>query len=238
MVREILKRFAYTGKITYVGTDDKGKYRSRKPPIEIYDGLQLPLVSQELFDQVARVRDSVGNNPRFKNNGVIVRCFILTGILKCGYCGARMRGISNVGKYYWYEDGRRLEAVGDCQQKITKAQPLEDQLTGFVQSVVAQAEEKRTIEAIHQQYALAEERYQRAQELYLAGQIKREYYDAEKDRYDELANGLRKEKFHATIALHEFLRTELARWNALSLIEKKGCFDSRSKQPGYEETPL
>ncbi len=221
VVRGILQRYAYTGKIAYVGFDDKGKYRSRKPPVEIFDGLQPPLVSQELFDQVARIRDTVGNNSRFRNNGVSVRCFILTGILKCGYCGARMRGISNVGKYFWYEDGRRLEAVGNCQQKITKAQPLEDQMTGFVRSVVATADETRTIDAIQQQYELAEERYKRAQELYLAGQIKREYYEMEKDRYDELANGLRKEKFHATIALHELMRTELARWDALSLVEKK-----------------
>jgi hypothetical protein len=220
-IRGILKRFAYTGKITYVGTDDKGKYRSRKPPIEIYDGLQPPLVSQELFDKVALIRDTVFNNPRFKNNGDSTRSFILTGILKCGYCGGRMRGISNVGKYYWYEDGRRLDATGDCQQKITKAQTLEDQITGFVQSVVAQADEKRTVEAIQQQYTQAEERYQRARELYLAGQIKREYYDAEKDRYDELVNGLRKGKFHATIALHELLRAELARGDALSLTDKK-----------------
>ncbi len=220
VIRTLLQRYAYTGKITYVGSDDKGKYRSRKSPVDIFDGLHPPLISQELFKQVAQMRKTLSNNPHIKNERV-VRCYSLTGILKCGFCGSNMRGISTKGKYFWYGEGRKLFDINNCPQKIVKAQFLEDQITEFVRSVVAQADEEQTIEAINQQFSLAEERYKRAQELYLAGQINRENYELENERYEENANCLLIEKFHATMALHEFLRTELVRWDELSQIERK-----------------
>jgi len=126
-----------------------------------------------------------------------------------------------VGKYYWYEDGRRLEATGTCQQKIVRAHILEDQILGFLESVVSHADEKQTIETMNQRLVRAEERLKRAQELYLAGQINREYYETEQQNYEDITESLRKENYRATIALHELLRTELARRDALSPIEKK-----------------
>ncbi len=71
--------------------DDQGRHRKRKPPLEVMEGNHPALVSDELFQQVQDVLAVVNNNISYKN-GKPVRLYPLTGILKCGYCGSRMRG--------------------------------------------------------------------------------------------------------------------------------------------------
>jgi hypothetical protein len=66
-----------------------------------------------------------------------------------------------------------------------------------------------------------EERYSRVQELYLSGQIGREQYETELESYENGQKTLQPEKIRATIALLDYLRTELSRWDAHSPIEKK-----------------
>ena len=219
MIRCLLQRVAYIGKLPYVGFDNNGKYRSRKPPIETYDGLQPALVSQELFDQVSAIRKAYGNNPVKRNNGTI-RCYLLTGILFCSNCGSRMRGIS-CNKYSYYDDGWKIDGVTNCHQKPISAPKIEDAVFRVIRDAVNRATEQRTIEALHERRDQAEQRFQRAKELYLAGQMTREYYEREREQYEEQEYHLRENKRYATMALYDLMRSELPRWDALSPIEKK-----------------
>jgi hypothetical protein len=219
VVRNILGRITYLGKIAYIGTDEKGKFRSRKPPIEIYQGQHPALVSQELFDKVTELRPLLGTNSMNKGER-IVRAYPLTAILKCGFCGANMRGVSR-GIYRSYVCGVRIDHSPHCNQMSLRAIKTEDKIAGMIQEIVSRADEGATFELSQQQLLKAEERYSRAQELYLEGQIDREQYEKELESYENSQNRLQKEKLCATIALLDDLRSEIYRWDAHSPIEKK-----------------
>ena len=220
VVRWMLQRFAYTGKITYVGFDDTGKYRSRQPPQEIFDGQHPALISQELFDQVQNMRISLGHNGR-KIKDRQIRCYPLTGILRCGFCGSNLRGVSCNGKYFSYQDGSKIDAITRCRQGLVKQEWIEGAISKCIITIVNQASEQRAIESTHEQFSLAEQRYKRSQELYLAGEINREQYEKERDAYEYRENHLQHEQLCATIALLSLLRSELARWDELLPIDKK-----------------
>jgi DNA invertase Pin-like site-specific DNA recombinase len=220
VVRNILGCITYTGKIGYIGTDDKGKFRSRRKPIEIYQGQQPALVSQELFDKVKELRPLLGISSM--NMGKrLVRCYPLTGILKCGYCGSNMRGLSWKGKYFYYACGERIDHLSACKTRFQRAFETEDRIAGIIREVVSRVDQAATFELSRQQLLKAEERYRRAQELYLDAQIDRDQYDQELESYETSQKALHTEQLYATIALLDFLRAELSRWDALSPIEKK-----------------
>ena len=221
MVRNMLQRIAYTGKLPYVGCDNTGKYRSRKPPVETYDGLQEAIISQELFDKVSAMRNTLGQHPVVKNERMF-RIYPLTGILFCAGCGSGMRGvISSKSHIFMYADGGKIDGITDCHQHSTKALALEDKVVKILQAIVKRADEQRTIEALREHRNQSEQRFLRAKELYLAGQITWEYYERERELHENFEYHLRENKCHATMALYDLTRSELARWEALSLIEKK-----------------
>ena len=172
LVRNILGCITYSGKIGYIGTDDKGKYRTRRRPIEIYQGQHPALVSQELFDKVAQLRPLLGT--ALKNLGKrVVRCYPLTGILKCGGCGSNLRGLSWKGKHFYYVCGGRIDHLSACKPRFQRAFETEDRIAGIIREIVSRADQAATLELSRQQLLKAEERYRRAQELYLESQIDR-----------------------------------------------------------------
>ena len=220
VVRGILQRFAYIGKIAYIGFDDAGKYRSRQPPQEIFEGQHPALVSQELFEKVQEVRTTLGNNAiRIKERQV--RCYPLTGILRCGFCGSNLRGVSCNGRHFSYQDGAKLDAINRCKQGLVKVDWIEGTIARIVKAIINQADEQKSIESLQTQFRLAEQRYKRAQELYLASEISRDQYEKERVSYEYRENHLHQEKLYATMALLSMLRSELARWDELLPIDKK-----------------
>ena len=66
-----------------------------------------------------------------------------------------------------------------------------------------------------------ENRFIRAQELYLAGDITREQHQVEKERYEKSKNNLRLEDANVLITLTDSLRTSLNNWDETLPIEKK-----------------
>lgn len=70
-VRNILKRKTYLGKIEYNG--------------EVFDGKHTPLVSQEIYDKAQEELSKRTSKDQQKN------VYLLTGLIKCGVCGASMR---------------------------------------------------------------------------------------------------------------------------------------------------
>ncbi len=64
-------------------------------------------------------------------------------------------------------------------------------------------------------------RYNRAKDLYIAGQLDKDMYDAEKLRYENTIQPLRKNSNTAIITLLQEMRYKLTRWHKQSLFEKR-----------------
>lgn len=70
-VRNILKRKTYLGKIEYNG--------------DVFDGKHTPLITQEVYDKAQEELSKRTSRDQQKN------VYLLTGLIKCGVCGAAMR---------------------------------------------------------------------------------------------------------------------------------------------------
>jgi DNA invertase Pin-like site-specific DNA recombinase len=117
-VREMLCNAAYAGYVS--GLRDKS--RSIR-------GLHEPIVSDELFDRVQEVRSW---RTRVVKPGRPSEEYLLRKLIHCERCGARMHGC-RTGR----EGMRRYQCStrrhhGDCEQTMTPAQPLEEQLIDWL----------------------------------------------------------------------------------------------------------
>jgi hypothetical protein len=117
-VREMLCNAAYAGYVSGLGD----KSRAIK-------GLHEPIVSDELFDRVQEVRSW---RTRVVKPGRPSEEYLLRKLIHCERCGARMHGC-RTGR----EAMRRYQCStrrhhGDCEQKMTPAQPLEEQLIDWL----------------------------------------------------------------------------------------------------------
>ena len=117
-VREMLLNSAYCG---YVGG-----LRSKDRSIR---GLHEPIVSEELFDRVQEVRNW---RARVVKPGPPSEDYLLRKLLHCERCGARMHGTrgSRRGIRRYLCSSRRYGH--GCDQPITQAEPLEEQLIDWV----------------------------------------------------------------------------------------------------------
>ena len=66
-----------------------------------------------------------------------------------------------------------------------------------------------------------QDRYTRAKELYLSGELNRESFQTEKQHYESLITPLQKKKTSVTIALLKNTRSQLAVWKNLSNTKRK-----------------
>jgi DNA invertase Pin-like site-specific DNA recombinase len=117
-VREMLCNAAYAGYVS--GLRDKSR---------AIKGLHEPIVSDELFDRVQEVRSW---RTRVVKPGRPSEEYLLRKLIHCERCGARMHGCRT-----GWEGMRRYQCStrrhhGDCEQKMTPAQPLEEQLIDWL----------------------------------------------------------------------------------------------------------
>jgi DNA invertase Pin-like site-specific DNA recombinase len=117
-VREMLCSAAYAGYVS--GLRDKS--RSIR-------GLHEAIVSDELFDRVQEVRSW---RTRVVKPGRPSEEYLLRKLIHCERCGARMHGCRT-----GWQGMRRCQCStrrhhGDCEQKMTPAQPLEEQLIAWL----------------------------------------------------------------------------------------------------------
>jgi site-specific DNA recombinase len=219
IIRDLILREAYTGKLPYTGCDAEGRHRHRKPPLEVLDGGHPVIIPPELFEKAQMVRKAAYKNPRLKR-GKVCRVFPLTGVLKCGYCGGNMRGESNYERRY-YGDGGRIDRVADCSQKLINADLAEKQIIEFVKAVIKNSEGKEDLGILPKRIQVAEERMERARELYLTGEISRSAFEEERVRIETLKKDLHFDTIGATMTSLGVIRAEVPRWNELSNIEQK-----------------
>jgi resolvase-like protein/recombinase-like zinc beta ribbon protein/recombinase len=130
-VREMLCNAAYAGYVS--GLRDKS--RSIR-------GLHEPIIGDELFDRVQEVRSW---RTRVVKPGRPSEEYLLRKLIHCERCGARMHGC-RTGR----EGMRRYQCStrrhhGDCEQTMTPAQPLEEQLIDWLHDFQPDPELRRLI---------------------------------------------------------------------------------------------
>ena len=92
-IRRILQNPNYYGALTYNKRRIKGKTSTPRPKEEhiIVEGVFEPIISKETFDEVqAIIEQQKPIAPRAKSSP-----YLLTGLVRCGYCNSRMYGYTN-----------------------------------------------------------------------------------------------------------------------------------------------
>ncbi len=215
--------------------DDQGRHRKRKPPLEVLDGNHPALVSEELFNKVQEILALVNKNIRYKN-GIPVRLFPLTEILRCGYCDSRMRGEKAFQDRRVYGDGDRIDHKNNCTQPMANSDVLEEQMYQFLHEVIENSNGKVDLDVLQKEIQMAEQRFLRTRDINISGEITREVFESERNRLESLKSDLRYDFVGATMTSLSFIRSGVARWQSLSQLEKKGCFNWQLERPGYERT--
>lgn len=220
-VRELLQHDVYSGVIAYYGVDAKGRKRKRKNPLEVFPGEHPALVSREDFARAQELRAMFAHRVRL---GRKVPClYPLSGLLLCSGCGKPLRGMTSGGRSY-YRDATHLNHAGSCTQKTVRAEVAEQQVVDLLSAVRLRPDWQEWVMNNHftpqERAALAETeqalqaRFDRATELYLAGAITKEKYQAEKWQYQTDRAGLRPAALDAIIAAGHVLEGFAQRWAA------------------------
>ena len=217
-VRGILNRVSYTGKVPYYGHDAQGKPRKRGKPQALYPGKHPAIIDEETFRRVQELRKSLAHIPQRKN-APLPRVYPLTGILRCGYCGSAMRGSTGGKQGHYYRDNSRVEHTKKCSQKMIKASTLEAQVAALLRELLKCVD----VNKFGDETPLTETqaRWQRAQELYLLGEIPRDRYAHEHKRYEKLIGVLSKTDSDARILCEVRAGLENPLWQGTLLTEKK-----------------
>jgi DNA invertase Pin-like site-specific DNA recombinase len=190
-IRDMLKRVFYTGKLPYCGTEKLGDRRVKRSALagaELFEGRHPALISEEIFAKVQELRLVLFRNVRYAN-GHTVLLFPFSGILRCGYCGAPMRGSSSNGRRY-YRDGSRIERTCDCPQITLRAEKVENQLKEWLCAIYQENQPGPMDLQVQSVVAQAEMRLERARELYIIGEIDKETFEREKLAYEVLLKQL------------------------------------------------
>lgn len=227
-LRDILTRVFYTGVVPYYGIDEKGRKRKRRNPIALYPGQHPALISQETFEQAQLVRQSLGRNPR-KRQQTPARVYPLTGLLRCYRCRAKMRGQTGCRGYRYYICPTRGQRTGNCPQRGIRAERLEKQLHQALLQIELPEDWQDNLlrtqgidpEELARQRAELKGRLARAKELYLAGDLDQTAYEAEKLDFKFKLARLRNPQIDDIISANKKLRQLQAEWNELTNLKKK-----------------
>lgn len=158
LVSQILQHEIYTGKISYKGS--------------LYAGKHEPLVSASLFDEVQRLRHLRTGRPRSES------VHLLSGLLVCGCCGAKMRyqkwGKAGMKLVCYSRDRSKPHLVQDphCPNRGVMAEQVERIVISDLKklsispSASAPNDDHRTL--LERQQIRQEEKLKRLYELYAA----------------------------------------------------------------------
>ncbi|HEY1688507.1 MAG TPA: recombinase family protein, partial [Solirubrobacteraceae bacterium] len=182
-VRDMLVNAAYAGYVA--GLRDKSK--------EI-KGLHEAIVPEELYDRVQEVRSW---RARVLHPGRPSEEFLLRKMLLCERCGARMHGgRGSTGYVRRYQCSTR-RYHGNCDQPLTKAEPLEAQLIDWLSGFNPDAKLRKLVlgaikQATAQQSGNDPERRKdlhgqldRLQELYVIGDVSKGRYTMRRQAIEE-----------------------------------------------------
>jgi site-specific DNA recombinase len=218
-VRGVLGRIFYTGKVPYYGVDENGKSRKRMKP-KLFPGKHQAIIDDKTFYEVQALREALAPIPRHRC-GTRTRVYPLTGMLHCSSCGGRFRGSTGNNGNRYYRDANQVEHVVDCEQPLVQAYAIEKQVVDYLLIAMSSKRLKDKLTSVESLLQQADDRLQRAKILYLAGDIDKDRYDAEKERYEIARESLPFREPGAIIASIHNTRQQLDEWNELQDIKKK-----------------
>ncbi len=219
-IRSMLTNVFYTGMVPYYGSWKKGDPMTKRRRKGLFPGKHPALVTKEEFDRVQEIRKTLGKTPLFHRPNQ-TRIYPLSGILYCGYCGRPMRGSAGKPGMFYYRDTTQIEKSGNCPQCRVRAEHIEEQVVDWLKRVFKQKWIDEEYIANGEQLERIQARYNRVKELYIAGQISKDLYDAEKLRYENAVQPLHKNSNTAIITSLQEMRCKLATWQKQPLLEKR-----------------
>lgn len=123
-LRKVLTNPFYQGDIAFHG---------RKASRQVFEGTHAPIVSRELFAEVQRrlsERQRKHEGPRFGK-----AAYTVTGVSRCGYCGAQMTGSSGPRGQYLRCSTSARRGRGACVQPMVNVKAIEDQIGAYVDTM-------------------------------------------------------------------------------------------------------
>lgn len=168
-VFNIIRNPIYIGKIKYKGKE--------------YQGEHEPIISASQFETAQNlIKKRTTKTNAFKKH------YLLTGIMRCGHCGARMFGKSggrlkdgSLMKYYccYSRDGNRPHMVvdPDCKKKFERKEPLEAYVIDKIKNLNLEYEQKglknkeKNLEALEQKLKSINLQITRLIDLYSLGDM-------------------------------------------------------------------
>ena len=241
IVREMLIRVFYTGVVPYFGTRESGQKRKRRDAVALYPGQHPTLISQELYDQVQAARKLRSRAPQVPAQTARRSVYPLSGLLVCGQCGKRMRAASNKQGRRYYRCATCIEQSGQCDQPTVNADDVEAQVLARFQTFELPGDwQSRLIaslipdEEIRTRRQAVRQRLQRAQELYIEGDLERTEYDRRRARYRSRLADLTTVQLSATLAAGYLFANFPALWEETGdLYNRKNCCEHCSQQSQY-----
>lgn len=218
VVRDMLNRISYTGKLAYKGTTQDGTHKKRQKPIKLFDGKHPALVSESLYFQAREISDLRSTNPFVKNDRP-VRVYPLTGILRCGYCGGNMRGMSNA-YYRYYTDSNKVDQLNECQQGSIHADGIEEKLLQWLKAVYKETAESID-DAVLAEIAFHKKKFERGKELYLLGELQKNEFAAIQQKYEKIKKDLHEKELGDKMRFVSETKPDLDRWDELSQFKRK-----------------
>ena len=129
-VLNLLKNRIYIGQTVFNKTNHKTK--TVKPQDEwIITQAHEPIIDQEIFMEI---QNRFGARAPEEGTGSPNSCFVFTGLLKCGKCGAAMQITSSKGRsrrYHYYNCGT-AHRVGGCENRRISAHEFDEWITDVV----------------------------------------------------------------------------------------------------------
>lgn len=95
-IKEIILNPLYVGKVRFNRYENWSEHRrkGRSENVILADGVHEPIITQELWDRVQAIQQAKSEKPMKNYEG----SYVLTGLMKCPFCGATMVGTRTVNK--------------------------------------------------------------------------------------------------------------------------------------------
>jgi hypothetical protein len=227
-VRDLLQNPYYIGKVPYYGRNKDGQRRKRGNYVALYPGQHESIVDEETFDRSQRIRSLMSHNPRSRDD-VLERIYVLSGILRCGYCGEPMRAQSSGGTRYYRDKSRALH-IRDCPQCYVHADDVETEIgriveriqlaPGWREAIAGELHPDLDADEIEERKDAIEAKLERAKQLYIDGDIGRVRYEQEKAHCRVQLSDLQPVGYDDIISVGTFLES-VSEWDALAPLKQK-----------------
>ena len=121
----------------------------------------------------------------------------------------------------YYRDASSIDKTLDCSQHTLRADILEDQAAIILKEILKSWEEKNALSDLENAQQDMEQRFERARELYLEGDISREQFQGEKEQYEQANERLHHSNANVIITLARTMKPSLENWDSTLPMERK-----------------